>query len=60
MLENASTIFCLQALAVVLHAQVMLSLLPASRDDDCFSARIDAVLDQLSHCLQRIALRQRD
>src|SRR6266498_3858859 len=48
------------ALTVVLHPQVMLSLLLASRDDDRFSARIDAVLDQLSHRLQRVALRQRD
>ena len=48
------------ALAVVLHAQVMLPLLLAPGDDDRFRARIDAVFDQLGHRLERIALRQGD
>ncbi len=48
------------ALAVVLHAQVMLSLVLAAGDDDRLRARVDAVLDQLRDRLERIALRQRD
>ena len=48
------------ALAVVLHAQVMLSLLLAASDDDRLRTSVDAVLDELRHRLQRIALRQRD
>jgi hypothetical protein len=48
------------AFAVVPHAQVMAALLLAARDDDRLRLRIDAVLDELRHRLQRIALRQRD
>ena len=48
------------ALAVVLHAQVVLPLLLAPGDDDRLRPRIDAVLDQLGHRLERIALRQGD
>src|SRR5438105_8138551 len=48
------------AFAVVLDAQVMLSLLLAARDDDRLRVRIDAVLDQLGDGFERIALRQPD
>src|SRR5438067_939382 len=47
-------------LTIVLDAQVMLSLLLASRDDDRLRLRIDAVLDELCDRFQRVALRQRD
>src|SRR5437868_8295588 len=48
------------ALSVVLHSQVMLSLVLATGDDDRFRAGVDAVLDELGYRFQRIALRQRD
>ena len=48
------------AIAVVLHAQVMLSLLLATGDDDRFRARINTILDQLGHRLEGVALRERN
>src|SRR6266852_3023077 len=48
------------ALAVVLDAQIMLSLVLAAGDDYRLGARVDAVLDQLCDGLERIALRERD
>ena len=48
------------ALAVVLDAQEMLSLVFAAGDDDRLGARVDAVLDQFCDGLERITLRQRD
>src|SRR6185436_7612296 len=48
------------ALTVVLHAQVMLTLLLAPGDDDRLRASVDAVFYELGHRLERIALRQGD
>ena len=48
------------ALAVVGDAQVVLALLPAADDRDVAGPGVDAVLDELGHRLERVALRQGD
>jgi hypothetical protein len=48
------------AVAIVFHHQIVLSVLAASRDGDGLGVRIDAVLDEFRDGLQRVALRKSD
>src|SRR5580700_10136854 len=48
------------AVAIVLHRQIVLAVLAAARDGNGLGVGIDAVLDELRDGLERIALRERD
>ena len=48
------------ALAIVLHRQIVFAVLTTARDDNGLGVCIDAVLDKLSDGLERVALRERD
>jgi len=48
------------AVAIVFHHQIVLSVLAATCDGNGLGVRIDAVLDELRDGLERIALRKSD
>ena len=48
------------ALTVIADRQVMVTPFPTTGDIDLPGTCVDAVLDELGHCFERIALRQRD
>ena len=48
------------AVAIVLHRQIVFAVLTTTRDDNGLGVCIDAVLDKLSDGLERVALRERD
>src|SRR6516225_11031528 len=48
------------ALSVVPEEKILLTVLAATRDNNCFGACIDAVFNKLGYSLERVGLGQRD